>query len=280
MQVHLGTSPLVFYEFPPHYHPQWEILLCLNGTGTATIDGQYYPFRNGTIFCIPPMITHSKQSADGYTDLSLFTSDFVPLNPAGGTMVFQDDADGSFRSLCMAALNIKLRDPPNAKSIIDSIADTLYLLLKQWSGYLSRPESVDRFLRLRSENLANSELDLSDAIAATGYRPGHFRRLFRSSTGLSPTTYFHRMRVEYAKALLRQIGNLQSIRQVSSASGFSDPYYFSRVFKEQTGVSPSAYVAQALTPLNVSIDGVDVQYRKAHGETLSEKELQDTPDPR
>ncbi|MCY8513134.1 helix-turn-helix domain-containing protein [Bacillus atrophaeus] len=32
--------------------------------------------------------------------------------------------------------------------------------------------------------------------------------------------------------------------EVSNKLGFSNPYYFSRVFKKVTGVSPSVYLSQ------------------------------------
>ena len=108
MQVHLGSSPKVFVDFPSHQHNVWEILLCLQGTGTANIAGQEYLFREGTIFCIPPMTPHSKHSKDGYTDLSLFTADFTPPD-LNRTLVFQDDADGSFRFLVSSG---KILDKP------------------------------------------------------------------------------------------------------------------------------------------------------------------------
>ncbi len=264
MQVHLGASPKLFFEFPTHEHNVWEILLCLHGTGTANIAGQEYLFREGTIFCIPPMTPHSKHSKDGYTDLSLFTADFTPPD-LNRTHVFQDDADGSFRSLCEAAMKINLRGTPEADTIINSIADTLYLLLLQWNGTQRHPEAVDKFLRLLMDNLSNCDFDLSRAISETGYSPSYFRKLFRSSTGLAPIVCFNQMRVEYAKTLLRQMGDQQSIRQIAEAAGFSDPYYFSRVFKEQTGVSPTAYVAQGMIPLQISRDGSDSRYRNEHG---------------
>lgn len=266
MHVYLGASPKIFFDFPAHQHDSWEILLCLSGNGIATIDGQDHSFRAGTIFCIPPEVPHSLHSEVGYSDMSLFTSDFIPPD-LNRTLVYQDDADGSFTGLCQTAMKIKLRAEPGAEAIINSIADTLYLMLLNWNGTQRHIEVVDRFLRLLMDNISNCNFDLSQAIADMGYSPSYFRKLFRASTGLSPTVCFNQMRVEYAKTLLRQMGDQQTIRQIAEAAGFSDPYYFSRVFKDQTGVSPSAYMTHStnLAGPDSTPFGWDSVYRNSYG---------------
>ena len=48
------------------------------------------------------------------------------------------------------------------------------------------------------------------------------------------------MRIEKAKELLLQNGC--SVSETSEQLGFENPYYFSRVFKKQEGVSPREFV--------------------------------------
>ena len=45
--------------------------------------------------------------------------------------------------------------------------------------------------------------------------------------------------IDYAKELL--VTNHQSVAKIAEMCGFSNTYYFSNVFKKQTGVSPSQY---------------------------------------
>ena len=47
------------------------------------------------------------------------------------------------------------------------------------------------------------------------------------------------MKIEKAKELLK-IGNA-SVKEVSFTLAFDSPYYFSRLFKSKTGVSPSKW---------------------------------------
>lgn len=65
------------------------------------------------------------------------------------------------------------------------------------------------------------------------------RRLFKDYTGLSPYQYFLQLKIHRARHLLQE-GNL-SVKEVSYEPGFDNQYYFSRIFKEMTGRSPSEW---------------------------------------
>ena len=67
-------------------------------------------------------------------------------------------------------------------------------------------------------------------------------RSFVRYLGASPMRYINEYRVEQAGILLRDPS--VSIANVARAVGFSDPFYFSKVFKKLKGVSPSEYRAQ------------------------------------
>ena len=67
----------------------------------------------------------------------------------------------------------------------------------------------------------------------------HLFRLFKEEVGVSPIRYRNSLRIERAKALLRD-GEC-SVGEIASMLGFESIYYFSRVFKSLTGVSPLEY---------------------------------------
>ena len=95
--------------------------------------------------------------------------------------------------------------------------------------------------------VAKSELDrnftaadcLENAICKSDLGDRRFRDLFRRQFGMTPNRYITFKRIEYAKALLSAGGI--SVTEVSELCGFSDVYYFSKVFKKMTGISPSAW---------------------------------------
>jgi len=66
-----------------------------------------------------------------------------------------------------------------------------------------------------------------------------YARLFKDQTGFSPRKYLSRMRVEKACNLLHH--SQFSIEQIASACGFTDRYYFTRVFTQTMNTSPGAY---------------------------------------
>ena len=64
-------------------------------------------------------------------------------------------------------------------------------------------------------------------------------RLFKDETGVTPVEYRNRLRVEKARLLL--VENEYSVGEIAMDLGFESIYYFSRVFKAHTGVSPTHY---------------------------------------
>ena len=64
--------------------------------------------------------------------------------------------------------------------------------------------------------------------------------LFRKYKGMSPSDYIIYMRINKAKEILRLQPEL-SIRETGEMVGFQDPFYFSKVFKKETGMTPSGY---------------------------------------
>ena len=75
--------------------------------------------------------------------------------------------------------------------------------------------------------------------AQLGVSPRTLIRRFKSATGVSIGQYLQQRRLDEAQALLRRT-NL-SITEVGVAVGLNDASHFSRMFREQTGVTPSAF---------------------------------------
>lgn len=67
----------------------------------------------------------------------------------------------------------------------------------------------------------------------------HFSRVFKRATGLSPSQFFIRERMQEACRLLRETS--QSIIDISLDVGYGSHSHFSQIFRREVGVSPSAY---------------------------------------
>jgi len=79
-----------------------------------------------------------------------------------------------------------------------------------------------------------------DVASYVGVSERHLSRSFRQEMGVTLITYLNRYRVRRAKALL-EAGD-KSITEVAMDVGFSTGGYFTRVFRQEVGVSPSAYL--------------------------------------
>jgi AraC-like DNA-binding protein len=75
-----------------------------------------------------------------------------------------------------------------------------------------------------------------------GLERSYFSKLFNQTAGYSPQAYILRYRLEKARELLKTTG--LSVGEISECTGFSDGFYFSRAFKNFTGLSPAAYRKQ------------------------------------
>ncbi len=77
---------------------------------------------------------------------------------------------------------------------------------------------------------------LSEAVSQSGITARRFSTLFKLHFDTTPNRYLVMRRIELAKQLLR-VESL-SVSQIAADCGFSDVYYFSKLFKKEVGVSP------------------------------------------
>ncbi|MDR1643186.1 MAG: response regulator [Clostridiales bacterium] len=80
--------------------------------------------------------------------------------------------------------------------------------------------------------------------AAFGYNPSYLSRAFKQRTGKSIKGYIIGKRMERAKNMMDLNPEL-NIREVAEAMGYPEQQYFSRLFKNVCGISPSDYRAHA-----------------------------------
>jgi len=83
------------------------------------------------------------------------------------------------------------------------------------------------------------QISLSTLAQICFVSPSYLCTLFKKKTGLSIIDYINEIRVENAKKYLKDI-KLKTF-EIAELVGFSDATYFSRVFKNITGISPSDY---------------------------------------
>lgn len=95
---------------------------------------------------------------------------------------------------------------------------------------------IDNYIRQNIAEPLNNQV-LSDIF---GLVPSYLSKLFREYKGMSPVDYLLHLRIERAKELITSQPNF-FLKDIASAIGYSDPLYFSKIFKKETGMSPSEY---------------------------------------
>ena len=100
----------------------------------------------------------------------------------------------------------------------------------------------DRVIHQLRQHYYQPDLGLDQLARAVGSSKSHVSRQFKLETGLTVIEYLHKVRVDAAKRLL-----LAGLKVVTVAEyvGFSDAYYFSRIFTRLAGCPPSEYRQRA-----------------------------------
>jgi AraC-like DNA-binding protein len=79
-----------------------------------------------------------------------------------------------------------------------------------------------------------------DVAAHVGLSERHLTRCFHQEVGLTPITYLNRYRVKQARRLLD--AGQKGITEIAGEVGFSSSSYFTRVFRDEMGISPREYL--------------------------------------
>lgn len=106
------------------------------------------------------------------------------------------------------------------------------------NGQLGWDNRVERVKR-RMDEAPHARFTPDQLAEIAGLSEKYFRRIFKRQYGQTPASYQTKIRLEYARFLLAESG--QSVKQVAQATGYPDPYSFSKQFKQWMGYPPSDY---------------------------------------
>ena len=82
-------------------------------------------------------------------------------------------------------------------------------------------------------------LTLEEVAGHIHLNPSYLSTIFKKITNLSFREYLNKVRIEEAQRLL--LNTDYSIIEISTACGFNDQSYFSKVFKRYTGMTPKRF---------------------------------------
>ncbi|SFN73588.1 helix-turn-helix domain-containing protein [Proteiniclasticum ruminis] len=105
-------------------------------------------------------------------------------------------------------------------------------------GYSRHIQNAIHYLEAHLEE----KILLQDVADYVHISASHLSRQFRKETGMSMTAFINKRRVDRAKALLSE--NQESVTTIALSCGFENLNYFSKIFREQTGMTPLHYQKQ------------------------------------
>lgn len=117
---------------------------------------------------------------------------------------------------------------------------------KEEAYKLEAPQIVDadkdmmkRLMDYLEENIGNPELKIEDLASAVSLGRSVFYGKIKSIVGMTPVDFVRHIRILRAEEMITKSN--YSFSQIAYAIGFSDPKYFSKCFKKETGMTPSEY---------------------------------------
>ncbi|WP_405982816.1 AraC family transcriptional regulator [Streptomyces sp. NBC_00158] len=247
----------------PHRHTFYEIVYVTGGSGAHVLDLVRRPVEPPQLCVITPGQVHHWAEADGLTGhVVLFNEDFLlphaddasalrmlagrPGHPAGdqaaAIAALLADMGREYRGLRSGYQNV--------------LRACLHILIARASRTLGRDgaasdaadasapardragELASAFGRLLCEP-GGAQRPVGWYARELGVSAGHFQTLVRRATGRSPGSLIRQQQTLEAKRLLS--GTDMTVRQIAHLGGFSDPAYFCRFFRRETGMSPGEF---------------------------------------
>ncbi|MFC3801012.1 response regulator [Cohnella sp. GCM10012308] len=89
-------------------------------------------------------------------------------------------------------------------------------------------------------NHLDQKISLQETAEIFGVTESFLSKLFKKMTGNSLIDYLIKLRIDKAKTYMKDYPEIM-LKDIAEMTGFSDQYYFSRVFKSITGKTPSEY---------------------------------------
>ncbi|MEA2013378.1 MAG: helix-turn-helix domain-containing protein [Verrucomicrobiota bacterium] len=248
-----------------HRHAFEELVIILNGYGVHFTDKNEYKIEKGDVFVIHPSEAHGYRNVNKLElvnilyDAKHYSSFLDGLNALPGYhTLFKIEPKmrakyDKFKNLQLSSNAVKY-----VRTITQSIDEELKyrsagykymadIAFFQLAGFLAR-----RFSKIdwnKSYNLHNlsmvlayieenykKEISLNNLAEIANMSISSLSRLFKKTMNKTPVKYLVEFRINKAKELLEK--NKMQITETAFATGFTDSNYFSRQFKQITGISP------------------------------------------
>ena len=99
--------------------------------------------------------------------------------------------------------------------------------------------TIKKVLKFVLENISDPDMKIDDIAQAMGMSRSVLYGKIKNAVGLTPIDFVRHIKIMKAIEMLRDTD--ETLTSIAFAVGFSDPKYFSKVFKKEMGIIPSEY---------------------------------------
>jgi AraC-like DNA-binding protein len=242
-----------------HYHYRPEIFLQIHGRTEFRFPRQHFELAPGEICVMPAGVPHGevvhadvdrpfRNLVAGFYNNTLslhFAHETEPGHPDIEAIEFFDVPNlDVFLTLTNSLVHTNAMQAPAREAVLKGLLLALLGLFRNivetGTGNLNGDiGKVFQAKCLVREQFSNPELRVQDIATMLGCSADYLSHLFHVETKERLTHYVQRIRIEGAILALEKTA--LNISEIAYASGFADPAYFARVFKQHKGVSPQEF---------------------------------------
>lgn len=243
------------YNFCGESHDFWELLIVIDGDIGTVINNEVRRFSGGQSFICRPMEFHSVWVEGGKNaKIAVFTfsAENMPelkhrtfeIDGIGCSFAEQliSEIDDSFDVQGVSVLGVARGREMMAVIAVKKLELFLLDLFTKHirTDIFEKPKRAEMFERIIKIMEDNIERDLSaeDIARLSNISVSYLQKVFIKYVGMGAISYFNRMKITYATIMLQ---NGMSVSDVAEKLCFSNPNYFSTVFKRIKGENPSVY---------------------------------------
>lgn len=239
--------------------PHHELLFIKGGKGSITIGKKRYQLKGCMLFYICPDVHHSFEiDADepgyflsvhfSYVRVSFNDSKWDVKNEGDGLSLSPGQElkdyyhiEDAFRKLA-ESWETKLPGYEFAtRTLLQQLLITVFQHTRKQNQNYAISLKVEKVIEYMHQH-ASHRVNLAELSELVHLAPTYLSRSFKETTGYSVIEFFNRIKIDKAKELM--IEGDKKVKEVAQALGFTDEFYFSRIFKRIEGMSPSEYCSK------------------------------------
>lgn len=238
------------------------LLYCFDGEGWIIVNKKKIILKAGDTYIVAPLAAHS-YGASAKNPWSIFWIHISGKNAGEIAEAFKLNRKGTpIHAVYSEERNKLFSQMLKTLSKGFSISNLLYanLLFPNYLGSFISPDSFNNLsttssaeknvteeaIHFMQKNI-EQKITVEEVAKHTGTSLSFFFKQFKKNTGYSPVAYFNFLKIQGAIQLIHT--TKYNISEVASKIGIDDPYYFSRLFKKQMGVSPRQYIHEFISPV-------------------------------